>query len=138
MATTSPTRIDDDLYAAAKAAGTTMSRSAAQQITHWARIGRELEAAESVSHREVAGVLAGGASYDSLNARQQAIVRAEWDERMTSLREGLDFEAEFTAEGGSWVEAESSGRTVERDAIIAASGTASPRSRPSRKPGRAG
>lgn len=37
MTTTTPTRIDDDLYAAAKAAGKTMSRSAAQQIAHWTR-----------------------------------------------------------------------------------------------------
>ena len=40
MGTTSPTRIDDELYASAKVVGSLMSRSAAQQIGHWARIGR--------------------------------------------------------------------------------------------------
>ncbi len=39
-----PTRIDGDLFEAAKRAGRVNSRSAAQQLDHWARIGRELEA----------------------------------------------------------------------------------------------
>lgn len=39
-----PTRIEHDLYDGAKTVGSTMSRSAAQQINHWARIGREIEA----------------------------------------------------------------------------------------------
>jgi len=49
MATTSPTRVDDDLYASAKLVGEVMSRSAAQQLARWARIGRELEASGTVS-----------------------------------------------------------------------------------------
>ncbi len=56
MATTSPTRIDDDLYASAKLAGDVQSRSASQQLAHWARIGREIEASASVSHHQIAEV----------------------------------------------------------------------------------
>lgn len=114
MASTSPTRIDDDLFSAAKAAGALMSRSAAQQVNHWARIGRELESAGSVSYRDIAAVLAGCTSYDTLNAHEQAVVRAEWDERMTQLRESLDLAGEFSAAGESWVEADEHGRAVER------------------------
>lgn len=114
MATTSPTRIDDELYASAKAAGALMSRSASQQIAHWARIGRELEAAASVSPREIAQVLAGNADYDSLNAREQAVVRAEWAHRMTDRLAGLDFEAEFTEAGESFAELDEHGRAVRR------------------------
>ncbi|MGI8947595.1 MAG: TA system antitoxin ParD family protein [Ornithinimicrobium sp.] len=40
------------------------SRSAAQQINHWARIGRELEASGKVSQRDIEAVLAGDGSYD--------------------------------------------------------------------------
>ena len=112
-----PTRIEAELYDAAKAVGPGMSRSAAQQINHWARIGRELEAAEGVSQRDIARVLAGRDSYDSLNAHEQTLVRAEWEERMTETRKGLDFEAEFLAYGGSWVDADTEGRTVVRDAF---------------------
>lgn len=112
-----PTRIEAELYDAAKAVGPGMSRSAAQQINHWARIGRELEAAEGVSQRDIARVLAGRDSYDSLNAHEQALVRAEWEERMTETRKGLDFEAEFLADGESWVDADTEGRTVVHDAF---------------------
>ena len=49
-----PTRVDDDLFAAAKAAGALQSRSAAQQITHWARLGRQLEGSGVLTSRDVA------------------------------------------------------------------------------------
>ena len=109
-----PTRIDEDLFAAAKSAGEVMSRSAAQQINHWARIGRELEASAVASARDIAAVLSGRARYDDLATREQAIVRAEWDERMVALRTDLDLEDEFTVAGDTWVEADAQGQTVER------------------------
>ena len=104
MGTTSPTRIDDELYASAKVVGSLMSRSAAQQIGHWARIGRELEAAESVSHRDIEAVLAGRREYDRLNAHEQAVVRAEWAERMDVRRHALDLAQEFADQDRSYVE----------------------------------
>ena len=39
-------RVDADLFEAAKSAGADADRSAAAQIRHWARIGREFENAE--------------------------------------------------------------------------------------------
>lgn len=110
---TAPTRIDEDVFAAAKAAGATNSRSASQQVNHWARIGRALESSASVRSRDIARALAGSGSYDDLNRLEQAVVRAEWDERATALREGLDFETEFLAAGQAWVEADADGRLLE-------------------------
>jgi flagellar hook assembly protein FlgD len=107
-------RIDDDLYASAKAAGDVMSRSASQQITHWARIGRELEASEHVSASRIAGVLAGAVAYDDLEPEEQAVVRAEWTDRLEARRRTLDLAAEFAAEGRTWVEVDDDGRVVER------------------------
>ena len=112
MATTSPTRIDDELYASAKLVGARMSRSAAQQIAHWARIGRELEASHSVSYRDIADVLDGRRNYDELTDRQQAIVRAEWTERITERREGLDLAEQFARSGRSYVELDTDGNIV--------------------------
>lgn len=112
MASTIPTRIDDDLFAAAKAVGAVVSRSAAQQINHWARIGRQLEASAHISQPDITRVLSGEISYDAVNAHAQAAVRAEWEERMTALREGLDFTAELNATGGTWAEADPKGRPV--------------------------
>lgn len=112
--TAMPTRIESDLFDAAKSAGAVMSRSAAQQINHWARIGRELETAQGISHRDIEAVLAGSSGYDSLSAREQAVVRAEWDERIAATRDELNFEAEFIAAGETWVESDAEGRTVVR------------------------
>jgi predicted trehalose synthase len=114
MATTSPTRIDDDLYASAKAVGKLMSRSAAQQIAHWARIGRELEAADSVSARDIARVLNGQSDYDALGSREQAVVRAEWADRMAQRLADLDLAAEFTATGTAYSELDGRGRATRR------------------------
>lgn len=118
MATTSPTRIDDELYASAKLVGALMSRSAAQQIAHWARVGRELEAADSVSHRDIIEVLAGRRGYDRLSDQEQAVVRAEWAERMDARREGLDLERHFTQQGRAWVELDEDDQVVRRGGAV--------------------
>src|SRR4051812_8913483 len=129
MGTTSPARIDDDLYAWAKAIGDVQSRSAAQQVAHWARIGREIEASESISHRAIGEALAGSRSYDSLDAKEQAVVRAAWSERLDEVRAALDFTREFAASGRTWVELDDEGRVVERGQPSEAS-----RKRPTREP----
>jgi hypothetical protein len=113
VATTSPARIDDELYTSAKLAGEVQSRSASQQVVHWARIGREIEASGTISHREVAEVLAGSRSYDSLGAREQAVVRAEWAERMDARRRDLDLARDLGAAGRTWVELDDDGNVVE-------------------------
>lgn len=112
MATTSPARIDDDLYASAKLAGSVQSRSASQQVAHWARIGREIEASSSISHREIAAVLAGIRHYDSLDAKEQAIVRAEWSAHMDEVRGALNLAERFAESGRTWVELDDKGRVV--------------------------
>ncbi|MEO7373717.1 MAG: hypothetical protein ABIW36_07410, partial [Terrimesophilobacter sp.] len=81
---TMPTRIDGDLFGAAKVAGEAQSRSAAQQLDHWARIGRELEASPTITHDAINKVLAGQASYDSLPENAQAMVRVAWDEQISA------------------------------------------------------
>lgn len=114
MGTTSSLRIDDDLYAAAKQAGAVASRSAAQQVAHWALVGREMENSHTVSTRDIADVLAGRKTYDSLTAREQAVTRVEWTERVEALTDSLDFESEFAAEGRPYVEADEAGHVLHR------------------------
>lgn len=114
MSNTMPTRVDGELFDAAKSAGATVSRSAAQQINHWARIGRELEASPGTSLRDIQRVLAGKAPYDDLGERDQAIVRASWDESMADRRERLDLASEFEQSGRSWTDADEAGVPVRR------------------------
>ena len=111
-----PTRLPEDLYEAARREAAAASRSTAQQIAHWARVGRELESSPDVSIRDVRRVLAGRGSYTSLNERAQAIVRAQWDERIAEGIAELNFEAEFTAAGDTWVVGDGKGGAVVRTA----------------------
>lgn len=116
MATTrSPLRLDADLLLAATAIAETQSRSAAQQISHWARIGRELERTPGVSVEELAAVLRGAADYDALPARAQAIVRGAWAERMRALRDGLRLDRDLRDAGHAYAELDERERVAVRD-----------------------
>jgi hypothetical protein len=111
---TMPTRIDGDLFEAAKTAGQVHSRSAAQQLDHWARIGRELEASPAITHDEIERVLTGRATYDEVNDRAQAVVRAAWDAEISQRIAGLDFTDRLQASGRTWAEADDDGNVVTR------------------------
>lgn len=116
MPTSSPLRSDEDVFESAKQAGKILSRSAAQQVNHWARIGREIESAQGLRVADITNVLAGDQPYSSLPGREQAVVRAAWEDNIAALRAGLNLEDEFTAAGTLWDEALPDGRIVRRSA----------------------
>ena len=111
---TMPTRMDGDLFEAAKAAGRVHSRSAAQQLDHWARIGRELEASPAVTHDLVERVLVGETAYDEADERAQAVVRAAWDEQIAERLAGLDLSDRLRESDRPWAEAGADGEVVIR------------------------
>jgi len=113
--TSTPVRIDADLYAEASSVASVMSRSTTQQIAHWARVGRELEASSNVSVEEISAVLRHSKSYDELGSEEQAIVRAFWTERMTALRDALRLDEEFVREGRPYVDLDGSGKLVRHE-----------------------
>ncbi len=116
MPASTPIRIDDDLYAAAKAVARARDRSTAQQIAHWARIGREIEASRTISVGAVEEVLAGRGSYDTLGAEEQAVVRAEWGRRLDAVAEGIDLTERFAREGRhTWIDIGPDGEVLRRD-----------------------
>ncbi len=115
MKTSTPIRIDAELYAAATGVAPLMSRSTTQQIAHWARIGRELEASRSTSIDDIARVLCGAKDYDDLDTEDQAVVRAYWSERMSVLAGALRLDQKFAAEGRPYVELDENGAVVRRD-----------------------
>ena len=115
MATsTTPIRLDAELTSAARIAAQQMSRSAAEQISHWARIGRELERSAEISVADIKAVLEGQQRYDALPAREQAIVRAAWSERMEALRGRLRLDQVFDAAGHDYAELDADGNVVTR------------------------
>lgn len=111
---TMPTRIDGDLFEAAKTAGQVHSRSAAQQLDHWARLGRELESSPAVTHDAIERVLTGRAAYDEVDDRAQAVVRAAWDQDIAARIAALSFTEELEATGLPWAEADADGEIVVR------------------------
>lgn len=110
----SPLRIDKELTDSAREVAPRMSRSVAQQISHWARLGRELERSPDLSVVDVQRVLAGQGSFDELPAREQAVVRAEWLDRMDELRSSLRLNERFRAEGHQYAELDGDGNVVVR------------------------
>ncbi len=122
-AVSAPTRIDDELFERAKLIGSSMSRSASQQINHWARLGCELEASGVISHAAIAEVLAGNRAYDDVGPFDQAVIRAAWTERIEARLAGLDLAADFATAGRDFVELDEGGNVVRRHAGDAATTT---------------
>ena len=115
MPATTPVRVDERVHARAEAVAPTMSRSTAQQISHWARIGAECEMSDDVSHRDIARVLACKSHYDGLNSREQAIVRTEWAECTEQRRQALNLAVVFAAEGRPYIALDDEGNVVRVD-----------------------
>lgn len=113
---TVPTRIDQALHDAARTAGEPHGRTAAEQLDHWARVGRELDAADTVDRDAVARVLDGEVVYDDLPELEQAIVRATWDRRINDRADAMDLEAELRSAGRPWAEANNDGTVRMRGA----------------------
>lgn len=117
MATSnSPMRLDPELTAAARSIAESMSRSLSQQIAHWARIGRELERSPGVTVSAIQAVLDGRGDYDALNSHEQAIVRADWAERVDAARKNLRLDQVLAAQGREVVELNPEGRVTVRKA----------------------
>ena len=106
---TAPIRLDRELDAAAREAARVMSRSVAEQVSHWARLGRELERSPDVSVAHIQAVLTGQRSYDHLNQPEQALVRTAWNERLTETLATLDLARSFEAEGHRYAELDEQG-----------------------------
>ncbi|MEY2471572.1 MAG: hypothetical protein QOK28_901 [Actinomycetota bacterium] len=98
---TQPVRIASDLFESARRTGAAQERSAAQQLSYWARIGREIEASSAIGVAENAR-LADAATYDEMPPTHQALVRAQWETGMKDAIAGLDLRARFAAEGRTY------------------------------------
>lgn len=97
-----PTRVHKDVHAAAKVAAELTGRTVAEQLSHWARIGSEVEAVtlmELHGRRHASQQLLAGRDYDALTDDAQALVRTAWDEEVEERLEALDLAAERRATG---------------------------------------
>jgi ParD-like antitoxin of type II bacterial toxin-antitoxin system len=71
------TRVAADLVDSAAAEGARQSRSAKQQLDHWARVGRAVSSQHSASRRRVEAVLAGDLPMGELSVEEGVVFNAE-------------------------------------------------------------
>ena len=111
---TTPVRLDAEITSAARKTAPRMSRSVAEQLSHWARLGRELERSPDVSLTLIQRTLDGQGDYDALPQKEQAVVRAMWAERLGTLRGQLRLDVNFAESGHRYAELDDKGRIVTR------------------------
>lgn len=90
--TSTPTRVNADVAAAAASVAPAEHRTVAEQINHWARIGMQVERSTSVAGRRVLAAAAGEAQFSTLTAEERAMAHATIDaaiaERVATERFG--------------------------------------------------
>ncbi|MGH9187690.1 MAG: hypothetical protein ACRD0U_18060 [Acidimicrobiales bacterium] len=80
-------------------------------------MGQEVEASRTISAHAIAAVLTGHRAYDTLDAEDHAVVRAEWTDRLDAVAGGIDLASEFTATGRrTWIDIAPDGTIVRREA----------------------
>ena len=110
-----PTRVHKDVHAAAKVAAELTGRTVAEQLSHWARIGSEVEALALVElhgRRNSSQQLLAGRDYDTLSGDEQALVRTAWDAEAEERLDSLDLAAEQRAAGWPTVTLDEHDRVV--------------------------
>lgn len=106
------TRFAADLLDSATIEGGRSSRSAKQQLDHWARVGRQVSAHHSASRRRVEAVLAGTLPMSDVGAEERLVANAEIDVSISEAARSVNFGAVLAAEGLTAVALDDSGRIV--------------------------
>lgn len=114
MSTDRPTRVATDLLESAAVEGARQSRSAKQQLDHWARVGRAMSMRETIAQRRIEAVLAGTMTMDELPRHERDIVNAELDARVQAAAQRTTYRQLLANEGITTVSLDEEGRLVER------------------------
>jgi hypothetical protein len=112
MATTHPTRVAADIAESAARVGRLESRSAAQQIDHWARLGRNISMHQTAARRRVEAALAGELTLTELTAEERLVVHAELDVAMAEAAQATAFGDVLAGEGIATVALDDDGNLV--------------------------
>jgi len=107
------TRIAADLMDSAAAEGARQSRSAKQQLDHWARVGRAVTSQHSVARRKVEAALTGDVSVRELTAEEGVVFNAEISAAIQEGLAGTDYGAVLAARGITTVALDDDGEIVQ-------------------------
>ena len=109
-----PVGIDDDIYAAARTVGAVASRSAAQQVDYWVRLGRAASMAEAAVRSRIDDAIAGRRQLADLTPEERLLANAEIDAGIEQAAVSTDFAARLAAEGITTVVMDEDGHLVTR------------------------
>ncbi len=113
MAKTQSTRISVDLLEAAEVEGVREHRSMAQQIEHWARVGREVTMRDVAGRRMVERALEGAPPSPALEAAVRYAAEAETNARIQERMLTTPMDRVLRREGIDAVGLDAEGRIVE-------------------------
>ena len=130
------TRVAEDLLESAAVEGALQTRSAKQQLDHWARVGRAVSSRQTTARRRVEAALAGDLQVRELNPEEGVVYNAEIAAAIQENLATSNYGELLAARGVTTVALNDNGEMVEYrpdgSAVVVA-----PKSRPRRrgKPG---
>lgn len=86
-----PTRVAADLLEAAASEGARQSRSAKQQLDHWARVGLAVSMPHTAARRRVEAALSGEQDLADLSTDERAVYDAELDASISAAARRISF-----------------------------------------------
>lgn len=107
------TRFAADLMDSAAAEGARQSRSAKQQLDHWARVGRAVSSQHSAARRKVESALAGTTPLSELTADEGAVFNAEIAASIEESLTRADYGKTLAARGITTVAIDDDGEIVQ-------------------------
>ncbi|MBB3606656.1 hypothetical protein FHT40_006347 [Mycolicibacterium sp. BK556] len=107
------TRIAADLLASAAAEGARQSRSAKQQLDHWARVGRAVSSQHSAARRKVEAALSGATPLSELGVEEGVVFHAEVLAAIDESLARADYGATLAARGITTVALNDDGELVQ-------------------------
>ena len=107
------TRVAADLFDSAAAEGARQSRSAKQQLDHWARVGRAVSSEHSASRQRVEAALAGRLDIAFLNDAEGVVFNAEVDAAIEESLARDNWGESLAAQGMTTVALNDDGEMVE-------------------------
>lgn len=107
------TRFAADLLASAAAEGARQSRSAKQQLDHWARVGRAVSSQHSAARRKVEAALAGDTALGDLTVEEGAVFNAEISAAIEESLARADYGTTLAARGITTVAIDEQGELVQ-------------------------
>lgn len=107
------TRFAADLLDSAASEGARQSRSAKQQLDHWARVGRAVSSQHSAARKRVEAALAGEIELDTLGPEEGVVFNAEIDAAIQQSLSRADYGAEMARRGVTTVALDDAGAIVE-------------------------